>query len=161
MNCLKLQEEEAQHFANNPQKQGLTTVVYKGLMKAHSKYRDRLTRELEEDDELTLMLQTQHNGTILSSQLLMPDEQDIECPDEKIERQLNMSQKTNMKLLKILQTLDPIIHDLREGNLKRVAKSTFQRKPRKSKGELLSEQNITDSDEDISEKSKRELTSRQ
>ena len=74
INCLRLQEEEAQHQAKNPLKQGLTTVVYKGLMKAHSKYRDKLTRELEEDEELTLMLQTQHNGTILSSQILMPEE---------------------------------------------------------------------------------------
>jgi len=41
-------------MATNPKKGGLTTVVYKGLMKSHSKYRDRLTKELEEDDDLTL-----------------------------------------------------------------------------------------------------------
>ena len=60
MNCLKLQEEEAQHMATatNTSKKTLTTVVYKGLMKAHSKYRDRLTRELDDDEDLTLMLQT-------------------------------------------------------------------------------------------------------
>ena len=68
------------------------------------------------------------NGTILSSQILMPEEQDIECLDEKTERQLAISSKTNAKLINIVYTLEPILHDLKEGNLKRVAKTTFRRK---------------------------------
>lgn len=67
------------------------------------------------------------NGTILSSQILMPEEQDIECLDEKTERQLAISSKTNAKLINIVYTLEPILHDLKEGNLKRVAKTTFRR----------------------------------
>ena len=38
MECLKLQEDEAQAG-----KKKMTSVVYKGHMKAHSKYRDHLT----------------------------------------------------------------------------------------------------------------------
>lgn len=58
----------------------------------------------------------------------MPEEQDIECLDEKVERQLAISNKTNAKLINIVYTLEPILHDLKEGNLKRVAKTTFRRK---------------------------------
>lgn len=45
INCLSLQEEEA-----GMGKRNLTSVVYKGHMKAHSKYRDLLTSELENEE---------------------------------------------------------------------------------------------------------------
>ena len=50
MSCMKLQEEKAAH-ANlcSDAKSDLSTVVYKGLMKYHSKFRDNLTMHLEEE----------------------------------------------------------------------------------------------------------------
>lgn len=99
-------------------------------MKSHSKYRDRLTKELEEDEDLGLQMNQQNNTTVLSSQILLPEEQDVDMPDEKLETQLDLVKETNKDLAYLLEMIDPIIHDLRVGNLKRVAKSDYV-KPKK------------------------------
>ena len=99
-------------------------------MKSHSKYRDRLTKELEEDEDLGLQMTQQNNTTVLSSQILLPEEQDVDMPDEKLETQLDLVKDTNKDLAYLLEVIDPIIHDLRVGNLKRVAKSDYV-KPKK------------------------------
>jgi len=76
----------------------------------------------------------------------LPEEQDIECPDEKLERDLVLATKTDADIGKIFALLEPILHDLKEGNLKRVAKSTFNRKPKKSHNMLLDVYNSSESD---------------
>ena len=83
MKCLELQEEEAK----NGNKE-LSCIVYKGHMKAHSKFLDKLTGVVEaEHDErdLDASCKSGNNRTVLSSQILNPDEQDMDEPDEKIE----------------------------------------------------------------------------
>ena len=56
MSCMKLQEEKAAQINYSPEANNdLTTVVYKGLMKSHSKFRDILTRHLEEEQHLNKM----------------------------------------------------------------------------------------------------------
>ena len=83
MECLKLQEDEAAQGKNT-----LSCIVYKGHMKAHSKFLDKLTGMVEaEHDErdLDASCKSGNNRTVLSSQILNPDEQDMDEPDEKIE----------------------------------------------------------------------------
>ena len=59
MRCLDFQEKEAASKTDN-KKTRLTTVVYKGEMKAHSNHRDKPLplKELNDDtdDKLTLLL---------------------------------------------------------------------------------------------------------
>ena len=52
-------------------------------------------------------------------------------PDEKIEAQLEVTNSTLRKVNKLMKNMEPIMHDLKEGNLKRVAKTTFTRKARR------------------------------
>lgn len=60
-------------MSSKPDKKGLTTIVYKGLMKSHSKYRDKLTRELEEEIE-PVIGGIPTNCSVLSQQILCDDE---------------------------------------------------------------------------------------
>ena len=118
MNCLQLQEDEAKVG-----KKTMTSVIYKGHMKAHSKYRDILTSQLElEDDEMSM---NPNNATCISSQVLHPDEQDMDQPDEKMEEQLEVTQNALKKMMRVMKVIQPIIHDLKTGSLKRVSKSTY------------------------------------
>ena len=73
MNCLQLQEEEAMAGKKN-----MTTVVYKGHMRAHSKYRDELTQKLDQvDGKAELENVPAWNTSALTSALgLHPDEID-------------------------------------------------------------------------------------
>lgn len=45
MECLKLQEDEAASGSKD-----LSCIVYKGHMKSHSRYSDKLTQKIEEDE---------------------------------------------------------------------------------------------------------------
>lgn len=67
MECLKLQEDEAAEG-----KSTLSCIVYKGHMKAHSKFLDKLTGlvEAEHDDrDLNISCKSGVNRTALSSQI--------------------------------------------------------------------------------------------
>ena len=81
MSVLALQEEEAAAG-----KKVLSTIIYKGHMKAHSKYRDALTGHIDDAEDESGEVNMTQNATYLSSVLLHPDEQDIESPNEKMER---------------------------------------------------------------------------
>jgi len=83
MECLKLQEDEAAMG-----KSKLSCIVYKGHMKAHSKFLDKLTGLVEAEHDDRDLNMSGNNRTALSSQILNPDEQDMDEPDEKIEQQL-------------------------------------------------------------------------
>ena len=108
------------------EKKGLTTVVYKGLMKSHSKYRDKLTEALEAENDTSELKHSKNlNASMLSSQMLQPDEQDLDDPDEQLEVQLSLAERANKNIAKIYDAVAPFIHDIKTGNLKRVGKSTF------------------------------------
>lgn len=139
MNCLSLQEEEAAIGKKN-----MTTVIYKGHMKAHSKYRDELTQHLE---KTVNSVETQNisawNQSSMSLALgLHPDECDMEEPDEKLEAQMESTNEALIKMKKIMQAIEPILFDLKDGSLKRVRKSTFVRK-KKFKVQNPDESNLT------------------
>ena len=111
-------------------KKKMTSVVYKGHMKAHSKYRDQLTNQL--DKEEANLAETAnvpaYNAANLSIALgLHPDELDQEEPDEKLEQQLTSTNEALTKMKQIMRAIEPILFDLKDGSLKRVKKSNFVR----------------------------------
>lgn len=70
-------------------------------MKAHSKYRDILTNQLEEAEAEQLddvSLNATVNATNLSSVVLHPDECDVDQPDEELENQLHVTQEALSKM---------------------------------------------------------------
>ena len=69
-------------------------------MKAHSKYRDQLTSQLEmlESENHNNISMNATNATNLSSQILHPDEQDADQPDEELENQLKITNDTLSKM---------------------------------------------------------------
>jgi len=116
---MQMQEEEVKEG-----KQELTTLIYSGAMKAHSNL-DEGAHERDEKVEEMMDTSMYANETCLSSQMLYEDEQDIEMPDEKLDSQLELTKGIIDKLVEVLHLVAPVCHDLKEGNLKRVAKSTY------------------------------------
>ena len=49
----------------------------------------------------------------------------MDVPDEKLESQLDLTQKTLRNIMRVMSLLEPIAHDLKDGTLKRVAKSRY------------------------------------
>ena len=118
LSCLKNQTKE-----RNAGQKVLTSVIYKDNMKSHSKYADVNEAEagiMGEDElqNLSLDLNT-------SDMQLMDEEQDEDMPDEKLESQLKTASQTIKRLKDVMIAIDPIIHDLREGNLVRKRPSTY------------------------------------
>jgi len=93
----------------------LSTLVYKGLMRTHSKYRD----------EYAAALEGENSSQPSPCTVLEQDEQDMERPDEKMEASVSQTSQAIRQLKELIRTLKPIVHDLKVGNLKRVAKSNF------------------------------------
>jgi len=57
--------------------------------------------------------------------VLFDDEQDEDEPDEKLESQLNITKMAIKRMKDVMLTIDPIIHDLKEGSLVRKFPSTY------------------------------------
>jgi len=80
MRMLKQQEEEAREG-----KTSLSVIVYKGSMRAHSKYGDKLTKLIEMEDDIdSNSLNVERENTMLSNQILDPDEQSLEDSDTEL-----------------------------------------------------------------------------
>jgi len=110
MECLKLQEEEA-----GLGKSELSCIVYKGHMKAHSKFLDKLTGLVEadhDDKDIEMSCKSGKNCTALMSQILNPDEQDMNEPDGIIRQQLEVTSNALRKVNRLMRKIEPFIHDV-------------------------------------------------
>ena len=59
------------------------------------------------------------------------DEVDEDEPDEKLESQVKVTKETLDSMQKVMDAIEPIIHDLKDGSLQRVRKSTFVKNKRR------------------------------
>ena len=50
-------------------------------------------------------------------------------PDDKLEEQLKICKKSLNKLVKVMEVVEPILFDLKDGTLKRVSKSRYRPTP--------------------------------
>ena len=65
--------------------------------------------------------------------MFMQDEQDMDEHEELQEQQMKDTNQALIKMKSIMETIEPILFDIQDGTLKRVAESNFKRGERRMK----------------------------
>ena len=97
-------------------------MIYKGSIRAHSRYRQEDILLQEKDSNQSHLSEMKSNRSIANG--FYQDEQDIEM-EEQQQQELKDTNIALRKIYNIMETIEPILFDVKDGTLKRVAQSNF------------------------------------